>query len=224
MRQYTPEPRTYELMTVLSPDVPEDDISGVLDAISGYVTDAGGSVQAVLRDSPWGRRRLAYPIRHAGRDVRDGYYTLYQLELAPSRVTDVERDLKLNTQVIRYLMTHHTPAPIDPRAEMDAEIDAEEAAAAAYAAAQAASAAPAVTSDQDGDVEPGGAAATDAAPTGRDEAAAPSETIDAPTADLDATSAPSAPAPTAEAPGSQETDAATPGATTVRVADGTGEG
>ena len=137
MRQYVPDARTYELMTVLSPDVPEDDISGVLDAISGYVTTAGGTVQEVLRDSPWGRRRLAYPIRHASRDVRDGYYTLYHFELAPNRVTDVERDLKLNTQVIRYLVTHYTPQPIDPRAQIDAEIDAEEAAAAAYAAAQA---------------------------------------------------------------------------------------
>ncbi len=138
MRQYTPDARTYELMTVLSPDVPEDDITGILDAISGYVTDAGGTVQEVLRDSPWGRRRLAYPIRHAGQDVRDGFYTLYHLQLAPNRVADVERDLKLNTQVIRYLVTHYTPKPIDPRAQMDAEIDAEEAAAAAYAAAQAA--------------------------------------------------------------------------------------
>ncbi len=138
MRQYTPDARTYELMTVLSPDVPEDDITGILDAISGYVTDAGGTVQEVLRDSPWGRRRLAYAIRHAGRDVRDGFYTLYHLELLPNRVADVERELKLNTQVIRYLVTHYTPKPIDPRAQMDAEIDAEEAAAAAYAAAQAA--------------------------------------------------------------------------------------
>ncbi len=125
-------------MTVLSPDVPEDDITGILDAISGYVTDAGGTVQEVLRDSPWGRRRLAYAIRHAGRDVRDGFYTLYHLELSPNRVADVERELKLNTLVIRYLFTHYTPKPIDPRAQMDAEIDAEEAAAAAYAAAQAA--------------------------------------------------------------------------------------
>ncbi len=138
LRQYTVDPRTYELMTVLSPDVPEEDIAGILDAISGYVTDAGGTVQEVLQDSPWGRRRLAYPIRHAGRDVRDGFYTLYHLVLAPNRVADVERDLKLNTQIIPYLVTHYTPKPIDPRAQIDAEIDAEEAAATAYAAAQAA--------------------------------------------------------------------------------------
>jgi small subunit ribosomal protein S6 len=124
-------------MTILSPDVAEDAIPAVLDRIGSYVTAVGGTVTETLRDSPWGRRRLAYAIRHDGRDVRDGYYTVYHLDLAPSRVDDVEREIKLNTDIIRYLLTHYTPVPVDPRAVEDAEIAAEDAAAAAYAAAQA---------------------------------------------------------------------------------------
>lgn len=124
-------------MTVLSPDVAEDAIPAVLDRIGSYVTAVGGTVTETLRDSPWGRRRLAYAIRHDGRDVRDGYYTVYHLDLAPSRVDDLEREIKLNTDIIRYLLTHYTPVPVDPRAVEDAEIAAEDAAAAAYAAAQA---------------------------------------------------------------------------------------
>ena len=140
MRQYTPEPRAYELMTVLSPDVPEVDISGMLDRIGGYVAQAGGTVREVLRDSPWGRRRLAYPIRHGGRDVRDGFYTVYHFDLEPSQVTEVERELKLNDQIIRYLLVQYTPQPVDEKAAEAAEIEAENAAAEAYAAAQAATA------------------------------------------------------------------------------------
>ena len=141
MRIYEREPRAYELMTVLSPDVAEDAIPAVLDRIGAYVTAAGGTVTETLRDSPWGRRRLAYAIRHDGRDVRDGYYTVYHIDLAPSRVDDVEREIKLNTDIIRYLLTHYTPVPVDPRAVEDAEIAAEDAAAAAYVAAQAEAAA-----------------------------------------------------------------------------------
>ena len=137
MRNLAREPRTYELLTILSPDVPEEEIPGALERISGHVTGVGGSIQETLRDSPWGRRRLAYPIRHAGRDVRDGFYTLFHVSLAPDRVDDMERELKLNTQVIRYLVTSYAPKPLDPRAIEDAEIAAEDAAAAAYAAAQA---------------------------------------------------------------------------------------
>jgi small subunit ribosomal protein S6 len=132
--------RTYELLTILSPDVPEEEIPGALERISGHVTAVGGSVEDSSRDSPWGRRRLAYPIRFAGRDVRDGYYTLFHLSLAPNRVDEMERELKLNTQVMRYLVTSFEPKPLDPRAIEDAEAAAEDAAAAAYAEAQAAAA------------------------------------------------------------------------------------
>ena len=131
------EPREYELLTVLHPEVPEDEIPAALDRIAEYVTTVSGTVTGTLRDSPWGRRRLAYPIRHGGRDVRDGYYTVFHFSLVPHRVIEMEQELKLNTQVIRYLVTSFTPVPIDPRAVEAAEFAAEDAAAAAYAAAQA---------------------------------------------------------------------------------------
>ncbi len=86
MRNVSREPRTYELLTILSPEVGEEELPGALERISGYVAAVGGNVQETSRESPWGRRRLAYPIRHGGRDVRDGFYTLFRLELAPSRV------------------------------------------------------------------------------------------------------------------------------------------
>lgn len=112
MRDTTRPPRTYELMTILAPEVPEDQIGPAVEQIKGYLTSAGGTISEVLQDSPWGRRRLAYPIRHNGHDVRDGYYTVFHFDLEPGRVADVEREILLNDQVIRYLMTVYTaPAP-----------------------------------------------------------------------------------------------------------------
>ena len=140
MRDQERAPRTYELMTVLHPDVPEETIPGELDRISGFITTSGGSIIETLQDSPWGRRRLAYPIRSGGRDVRDGYYTVWHFNLGPNRIDDVERELKLDTQVIRYMVVSWEPKPIDEKAAEAAEIAAEDAAADAYAAAQAAAA------------------------------------------------------------------------------------
>jgi len=114
LRTYTPDPRLYEMVTILSPDVSEEDIPGQIDSIAGYVTTAGGNVDEILRESPWGRRRLAYTVRHAGRDIRDGFYTVFHITLDPSGVRDIERDLKLNDQVIRFLITHYTPKPVLP--------------------------------------------------------------------------------------------------------------
>jgi ribosomal protein S6 len=128
-------------MTILHPDVAEESLQGELDRISGFITAAGGELFETLQDSPWGRRRLAYPIRSGGRDVRDGYYTVWRFTLGPTQVDDLERELKLDTQLIRYIVLSWEPTPIDPKAVEAAEIAAEDAAAAAYAAAQIAAAA-----------------------------------------------------------------------------------
>ncbi len=151
LRAYAPEARTYELMTILSPDVTEENIPPALEVIGGYITSAGGELQETLTDSPWGRRRLAYPIRHGGRDVRDGYYTLYHFVLQPSSVREVERELKLNTDVMRYLVTRYEPAPVKELTPEEAEIAAEDEAAAAYAAAQASDGADAPADDTEGE-------------------------------------------------------------------------
>jgi small subunit ribosomal protein S6 len=141
LRDQARAPRKYELMTILHPDVAEESLQGELDRISGFITGAGGELFETLQDSPWGRRRLAYPIRSGGRDVRDGYYTVWRFTLGPTQVDDLERELKLDTQLIRYIVLSWEPTPIDPKAVEAAEIAAEDAAAAAYAAAQAAAAA-----------------------------------------------------------------------------------
>lgn len=140
LREYERAPRKYELMTILHPEVAEEALPGELDRISGYISTVGGELIESLQDSPWGRRRLAYPIRSGGRDVRDGYYTVWHFELAPTQVTELERELKLNPQVIRYIVVNWEPKPLDPKEIEAAEIAAEDAAAAEYAAAQAAAA------------------------------------------------------------------------------------
>ncbi len=109
MATVQPHPRPYELMTVLVPELGDEDLDAQIDRINGQITAAGGSISETLRESPWGRRRLAYAIRHNGQDYRDGYYVVTHFTLPPARTTELERDLKLNVQVIRYLLVHDDP-------------------------------------------------------------------------------------------------------------------
>ena len=95
--------RPYELMTILAPDVPEDELAPSLDAIGAYITSTGGEIVHISRESPWGRRRLAYSIRYESRDVRDGFYTLWYFDAEPQAIANIERELRLNDRVIRYL-------------------------------------------------------------------------------------------------------------------------
>ena len=141
LREYERAPRKYELMTILHPEVAEEALPGELERISGYISTVGGELTETLQDSPWGRRRLAYPIRSGGRDVRDGYYTVWHFEVAPTQITELERELKLNEQVIRYIVVSWEPKPLTAKEIEAAEIAAEDAAAAEYASAQDAAAA-----------------------------------------------------------------------------------
>lgn len=196
MRNLTRPARTYELMVVLAPDVPEEELPGELDRVRGYIAAAGGRVGEILRDSPWGRRRLAYPIRHAGRDVRDGFYALYHLELEPGLVADVERELRLNDRVIRHLVTTYD-GPL--AAALASEETPPQPAVAPVAAA-----------------EPGTAGADEAEPTAAE--AAPTEAsaaglTEAPAVEPEASAPPAAPAePETPAPAGAEDASGTDGA------------
>jgi len=103
------EPRAYELMTILVPEIADDDLTVQLDRTSAYITNVGGTIKEVLTDSPWGRRRLAYSIRFNSQDFRDGFYAVYHFDLHPAAMNEVERELKLDTRVMRYLVVHDDP-------------------------------------------------------------------------------------------------------------------
>ncbi len=96
--------RDYEMLVVVAPQAAEEELSGALDQVSGYITNAGGTVSGVVKENPWGRRRLAYPIRKDGQDIREGFYALYQFQAASENIVTLERSLKLNDRVLRHMV------------------------------------------------------------------------------------------------------------------------
>lgn len=101
--------RDYEMMTILIPDMAEEDTQAALEKVRGYITDVNAEISNVLTDSPWGRRRLAYTIRHEGVDYRDGFYSVIHFTAQPNTIGEIERELKLDTNVIRYLLVMDDP-------------------------------------------------------------------------------------------------------------------
>ncbi len=100
MPRYVPEPRPYELMVLLRPDLADDRLDAAIERIRTIITDQGGTVTFEKRDTPWGRRRLAYPIQK----FQEAIYVLFQLICPPSKTREIERELRLNDQVLRHLM------------------------------------------------------------------------------------------------------------------------
>ena len=90
--------RRYELMLVLSPDVPDDKSQAVIDKSTRQIVAAGGQI---IKVAPWGRRRLAYPIGHH----REGSYHIVLFESPPEVLTELEHSLLITEEVIRHLVT-----------------------------------------------------------------------------------------------------------------------
>ena len=89
--------RGYELVLIIDPEIPEEDVPSAIDKVSQFITGRGGTVAGVNR---WGRRKLAYPIqRHL-----EGNYVLTQFQLDPSQITGLEASLGLAEEVIRHLV------------------------------------------------------------------------------------------------------------------------
>ena len=125
-------PRPYELMVLVMPELAEEALTAEVDHINGILTDNGAQITFLKRDTPWGRRRLAYPI---GR-FRDANYMLYRFNAPPGAVRAIERDLKLDERVIRYLFVRLETVVEEP--EQEQAEGAEEAPAEQPVAAEAA--------------------------------------------------------------------------------------
>jgi small subunit ribosomal protein S6 len=86
--------RHYELMVILDPDLEEKTIAPSLDQFLGVIRQDGGSVEKV---DVWGRRRLAYEIKHKV----EGIYAILDITAQPAAVKELDRQLNLNESVLR---------------------------------------------------------------------------------------------------------------------------
>jgi small subunit ribosomal protein S6 len=89
--------RNYELIFIVHPEVDGDDLTAVMERVTGLIERNGGKVARV---EPWGMRRLAYPIQKQW----EGQYVLMQLELESQGVAGLGRDLRLVEPVMRHLV------------------------------------------------------------------------------------------------------------------------
>jgi len=90
--------RRYELMLLLRPDLEDDKLQGAVEKVTRAIVNAGGSLSKV---SPWGKRRLAYPIQH----FREASYFLIHFDIEPSQVRGIERGLLISEEILRHLVT-----------------------------------------------------------------------------------------------------------------------
>jgi small subunit ribosomal protein S6 len=94
--------RNYELAYIADPDLDEQALAALEEKVMGWIGAAGGQIVKVDR---WGRRRLAYAIKRR----TDGFYVIVQTQMPPQASVPLERELRLNEQILRYMITLQEP-------------------------------------------------------------------------------------------------------------------
>jgi small subunit ribosomal protein S6 len=90
--------RQYELAYIADPDLDEQELRDLEERVESWISAASGSLTNIDR---WGRKKLAYPIQNKG----EGFYFFMQVQMPPQAISEVERDLRLNEQILRYMIT-----------------------------------------------------------------------------------------------------------------------
>ena len=86
----------YECVLIARNDVTQQQVEGVADGIASQLETEGG---AVKKREYWGLRGLAYRIKKN----RKGHYMLLGLDAKPAFVTEMERQLGLNEDILRFM-------------------------------------------------------------------------------------------------------------------------
>ena len=90
--------RTYELMFLVDPRVPDEDVVTMTNDYKQMITTGGSEITA---EENWGRRKLAYPINK----VNEGKYVLLyiQSEGGKTSLPEVEHRMRQNDKILRFL-------------------------------------------------------------------------------------------------------------------------
>lgn len=88
--------RGYETMFVVDPELGTEETESVVEKFKGIVTSKKGHI---LKLDKWGVTKLAYRI---GKHTK-GYYVLMEFTCDPSLITELERNLKIDDRILRYV-------------------------------------------------------------------------------------------------------------------------
>ena len=103
--------RDYEVLYIVRADLDDDKVQDIIKRVSTIIEKADGSVE---RTNIWGKRKLAYEVKHQ----KEGSYILQDFQIGGDRVPELEAALKITEEVLRHLVVRKpdkvTPTPVAP--------------------------------------------------------------------------------------------------------------
>lgn len=93
--------RDYELYLVIDADAEDEAIEALVERVTQLITTGDGETAGeVIKVESRGKRRLTYAIKRK----QEGHDVIVTFHAPPQALTELERILKLDEQVLRYLL------------------------------------------------------------------------------------------------------------------------
>lgn len=86
----------YESVFIARQDISAAQVDGLTEAFEKVITDAGGSI---AKRENWGLRTMAYKIKKN----RKGHYVLLNFDAPAPALHEMERQMRINEDVLRYM-------------------------------------------------------------------------------------------------------------------------
>lgn len=102
----------YETVYIARQDLSDAQVKELTDGYSKIITDAGGKIHKVEN---WGLRNLAYRINKN----RRGHYVLIESDTPAPALHEVERTMRLNEDILRFMSTREDELSTGPSIIMD---------------------------------------------------------------------------------------------------------
>jgi small subunit ribosomal protein S6 len=109
----------YENVFIARQDISAAQVEALADGFTTLVTEHGGQVS---KREYWGLRNIAYRIKKN----RKGHYVMLNLDAPPAAVNELERNMRINEDVIRYLTVRVDALEEGPSAVMQSRGRGEE--------------------------------------------------------------------------------------------------
>lgn len=107
----------YEHVLIARPDISPQQVDALIEDITRTLAEQDGKV---AKNEYWGLRNLAYRVRKN----RKGHYAMLNIDAPSPAITELERRLRINEDVLRYITIRvealdEEPSPILARRDRD---------------------------------------------------------------------------------------------------------
>ena len=103
--------RRYELLYIIPTSFTDEEVGTVEAKVGGLLAKVGATPESTLR---LGKLRFAYPIKNQ----RHGHYVLVMFTADPSAVAKLDEQLRITSEVLRYMVLSAEEAGSDQKYEL----------------------------------------------------------------------------------------------------------